>query len=124
VASEFTLNTGTPVTPVSRIDDRVSVGARCLAKRSGPGLLGIEILRGDGGMPENYTATVDFRLFGPVLAAEEIELTLSAIDMVGTGTYPRTYRLRVAAIGGVDTLAVRDANVGTSPYSVPGIVGP
>jgi len=124
VASEVFLETQSPVTPRLRIGYRVSVGARCLAKRSGPGLIGIEIRRGDGGFPEVYTATVDFLLCGPVLAGEEIELTLGAIDMVGTGSYPRTYQLRVAAIGGVDNVNVRDANLATSPYSEPGLLPP
>lgn len=122
MASELFLETQTQVTPRLRIGYRVSVGARCLAKRSGPGLIGIEIRRGDGGDPENYTATVDWRLYGPVLAGEEIEVTLGAIDMVGAGDYPRTYQVRVAAIGGVDTISARDANLATSPYSEPGIV--
>lgn len=122
MASELLLTTQSPVTPVLRIGYRVSVGARCLARRSGPGLIGIEIRRGDGGDPENYTATVDSRLYGPVLAGEEIEVTLAAIDLVGTGSYPRTYQVRVAAIGGVDDIEARDANIATSPYSEPGIV--
>jgi hypothetical protein len=124
VASEFFVETASPVTPVTRIDDRVSVAGRATAKRSGPGLIGIEIRRGDGGDPEVYTATVDWRLFGPVLAGEEIEVHVGAIDMVGTGTFPRTYQLRIAAIGGVDTISARDVNLATSPYSVPGLVGP
>jgi hypothetical protein len=124
VAAEVFLETQSPVTPRLRIGYRVSVGARCLAKRSGPGLLGIEIRRGDGGIVETYPATVDFLLFGPVLAGEEIELKLGAIDMVGTGSYPRTYQLRVRAIGGVDDVSIRDANLATSPYSQPGILPP
>ena len=124
MASEVFLETQSDVEPRLRIGYRVSVGARCLAKRSGPGLIGIEIRRGDGGAPEAYTATVDFLLYGPVAAAEEIELTLGAIDMVGTGSYPRTYQLRVAAIGGGDDVSVRDANLATSPYSEPGLLPP
>ena len=124
MASEFLLETQTQVTPRLRIGYRVSVGARCVASRSGPGLIGIEIRRGDGGDPEAYTASVDFRVYGPVLAGEEIELTLGAIDMVGTGDYPRTYRLRVAAIGGVDDVTVGDPNISTSPYSEPGLAPP
>jgi hypothetical protein len=124
VASEVFLETQSDVEPRLRIGYRVSVGARCLAKRSGPGLIGIEIRRGDGGAPEVYTATVDFLLYGPVAAAEEIELTLGAIDMVGTGSYPRTYQLRVAAIGGVDDVSIRDVNLATSPYSEPGLLPP
>jgi hypothetical protein len=84
----------------------------------------IEIRRGNGGAPEAYTATVDWRVFGPVLAGEEIELYLAAIDMAGAGSYPRTYQLRVVAIGGVDLVNVRDANIGTSPYSEPGLLPP
>jgi hypothetical protein len=41
--------------------------------------------------------------------------------MVGTGSYARTYQLRVVAIGGVDDITVLDANLATSPYSEPGI---
>lgn len=122
MASELFLETQSPVTPALRLGYRVSVGARCRARRSGPGLIGIEIRRGDGGNPEAYTATVDSRLYGPVLAGEEIEVTLAAIDLVGTGSYPRTYQVRVAAIGGVDDIEARDANIATSPYSEPGIV--
>lgn len=124
MASEFLLETQTQVTPRLRIGYRVSVGARCLAKRSGPGLIGIEIRRGDGALVETYPAAVDFLLFGPVAAAEEITLELGAIDMVGTGSYPRTYQLRVVAIGGVDDITVRDANLATSPYSEPGLAPP
>lgn len=124
MASEFVLTTQTQVTPRLRIGYRVSVGARCLAKRSGPGLIGIEIRRGDGGGPEVYPTAVDFLLYGPVLAGEELELKLGAIDMVGTGSYPRSYLLRVVAIGGVDDVNVRDANIATSPYSEPGLAPP
>ena len=119
MASEFVLLTQTDVTPRLRIGYRVSVGARCLAKRSGPGLIGIEIRRGDGGGLHPFA--VDYLVYGPVLAGEELELTLGAIDMVGAGSYPRTYMLRVVAIGGVDDVNVRDANIGTSPYSEPGL---
>jgi len=121
VASEFHLETQSQVTPLLRIDYRVSVGARCMARRSGPGLIGIEILRGDGGLPEAYTSSVGYRLYGPLAAGEELEVTLAAIDKVGAGSYPRSYQLRVVAFGGVDDIVVRDANVGTSPYSEPGI---
>lgn len=124
VASEFTIETQSPVTPLLRIGYRVSVGARCLAKRSGPGLIGIEIRRGDGEVVEAYPFPVDFRIYGPVAAAEEIEIELAAIDMVGTGSYPRTYQLRVMAIGGVDDINARDVNLATSPYSEPGIAPP
>jgi hypothetical protein len=123
-ASEFFLETQSPVTPRLRIGYRVSVGARCLAKRSGPGLIGIEIRRGDGALVETYPFPVDFRVFGPVAAAEEIELELAAIDMVGTGSYARTYQLRVMAIGGVDDISARDVNLATSPYSEPGLAPP
>lgn len=122
--AEFFLETQTAVTPRLRIGYRVSVGARCLAKRSGPGLIGIEIRRGDGAPVETYPFAVDFRLYGPVLAAEEIEVLLGAIDMVGAGSYPRTYQLRVMAIGGVDDISARDVNLATSPYSEPGIAPP
>jgi hypothetical protein len=121
VASEFFIETQSPVTPRLRIGYRVSVGARCVARRSGPGLIGIEIRRGDGGDPETYPAVVDFLLYGPVLSTEEVTLKLGAIDMVGTGSYPRTYQLRVMAIGGVDDIFVSDPNLATSPYSQPGI---
>lgn len=124
MAWEFFLTTNTPVTPVDQLGPRVSVGARCLAKRSGPGPIGISILRGDGGNPEAYTYAVDSRVLGPFLAAEEIDLELAAIDMLAPGTYPRTYQLRVAAIGGVDDISVRDANLATSPYSEPGLTPP
>jgi hypothetical protein len=124
VASEYFLTTQSTVEPRLRIGYRVSVGARCLAKRSGPGLIGIEIRRGDGAIVETYPASVDFKLFGPVGAGEEIEITLGAIDMVGAGSYPRTYQLRVVAIGGVDDVSVRDSNIATSPYSEPGITPP
>jgi hypothetical protein len=121
VASEFLLETQSQVTPRLRIGYRVSVGARCFAKRSGAGLIGIEIRRGDGEPVESYPFAVDFRIYGPVAAAELIELELAAIDMVGTGSYARTYQLRVVAIGGVDDITVLDANLATSPYSEPGI---
>jgi hypothetical protein len=124
MASEFELVTQTQVTPRLRIGYRVSVGARCLARRSGPGLIGIEIRRGDGAGPETYPFAVDYLIYGPVLAGEELELKLGAIDMIGAGSYPRTYKLRVLAIGGVDDLTVRDANIATSPYSEPGLVPP
>jgi hypothetical protein len=121
VASEYLLETQSPVTPRLRIGYRVSVGARCLALRSGPGLLGIEIRRGDGGGPEAYPTTVAYTFFGPVDSGEEITLELGAIDMGDAGSYPRTYQLRVVAVGGVDDVIVRDANLATSPYSEPGI---
>jgi hypothetical protein len=124
VPSEIKIETQSPVTPIRRLTHRVSVGARCLAKRSGPGLLVIEIRRGDGGAPEAYPGVVEERVFGPVLAGEEIELKLAAIDMVGAGSYPRTYQLRVVAVGGVDNVNVRDANLATSPYSAPGLAPP
>lgn len=124
MASEFFLETQSLVTPRLRIGYRVSVGARCLAKRSGPGLIGIEIRRGDGGGVATYPAAVDFLVYGPVAAAEEITLELGAIDMVGAGSYLRTYQLRVMAIGGVDDVSVRDANLATSPYSEPGLAPP
>jgi len=125
VAAEFFLETQTQVEPELRIGYRVSVGARCLARRSAtPGLIGIEIRRGDGAMVEAYTATVDFRVFGPYGAGEEVEIQLGAIDMVGTGDYPRTYQLRVAVVGGIDNIVVRDANLATSPYSEPGLAPP
>ena len=123
MASEFTVTTQTKVTPRLRIGYRVSVGAKCLAKRSTPGLLGIEIRRGDGGALETYPTPVDWKIYGPVAAAEEIELTLGAIDMVDAGSYDRTYQLRVVSIGGGD-VGVRDVNLATSPYSEPGLVGP
>ncbi len=124
-APGFFLETQTDVTPVLRIGYRVSVGARCLARRTAtPGLIGIEILRGDGEPVESYTATVDFRVYGPFDAGEEVEVVLAAIDMVGTGSYPRTYQLRVVAIGELANIAVRDANIATSPYSEPGFAPP
>ena len=124
MASEFALNTVTKVTPRLRIGYRVSVGARCLAKRSTPGLIGIEIRRGDGGNPETYPTTVASLLYGPLLADEEIRLTLGAIDLLDAGDLPRSYLLRVVAVGGVDDLEVRDVNIATSPYSEPGLLPP
>jgi hypothetical protein len=124
MASEFSLTTKTQVTPRLRIGYRVSVGARCLANRSGPGLIGIEIRRGDGGGPETYPIAVSYLIYGPVDANKEISLELGAIDMLGAGSYPRTYMLRVVAIGGVDDVIVRNANIATSPYSEPGIAPP
>jgi hypothetical protein len=122
---EFFIETQTNVTPELRIGYRVSVGARCLAQRlATAGLIGIEIRRGDGEPVEAYTATVDFRIYGPFDAGEEVEISLAAIDMVGTGSYPRTYQLRVAVVGGVDSISVRDANLATSPYSEPGLAPP
>lgn len=124
MAAEFFLETQTPVIPEQRLDDRVRLGAVCMARRSGPGLIGIEIRRGDGGDPEAYPTAVDSRLYGPLLAGEEVKVTLGAIDMLGAGTYARTYQMRVVAIGMVDDIAVRDANVATSPYSEPGLTPP
>lgn len=120
-ASEFFLETQSPVTPRLRIGYRVSVAARCLASRSGAGLIGIEIRRGDGEVVEAYPTAVDFRIYGPVDAGEQIEISLAAIDLLGAGSYPRTYQLRVMAIGGVDTISAVDVNLTTSPYSEPGI---
>lgn len=124
MAAEFFLETQSQVTPRLRIGYRVSVGARCIARRSGAGLIGIEIRRGDGGFPESYPTAVDFLLYGPFDAGEEAEITLAAIDMLGAGSYPRTYQLRVMAIGGVDDVSARDVNLATSPYSEPGIAPP
>jgi hypothetical protein len=125
VPAEFTITTITHVTPVRyAFGHRVKVGARALAKRSTPGLIGIAIRRGDGQNPESYTYTVAYEFFGPVLAGEEIKITLAEHDQVGAGTYPRRYQLRVEAIGGVAVINVRDANIGTSPYSQPGLVQP
>jgi hypothetical protein len=121
VALEFSITTQSPVTPRLRIGYRVSVGARCLASRPSAGLIGIEIRRGDGEVVETYPAVVDFRIYGPVGAGEQIEISLAAIDLVGVGSYPRTYQLRVVAIGGVDAVTCSDVNLATSPYSEPGI---
>jgi hypothetical protein len=121
VAAEFFLETQSPVTPRLRIGYRVSVAARCLASRSGPGLIGIELRRGDGGAIETYPDVVDFRIYGPVASGEQLEISLAAIDLVGVGSYARTYQVRVMAIGGVDDITARDVNIATSPYSEPGI---
>ena len=124
MAAEYTIETQSPVTPELRIGYRVSVGARCLAARTTPGLIGIEIRRGDGAGIETYPSSVDFRLYGPIPADTEIPLSLAAIDMVGTGSYPRTYQLRVVSVGGGADVRVRDVNLGTSPYSEPGLAPP
>jgi hypothetical protein len=121
VAAEFFLETQSKVTPRLRIGYRVSVAARCRASRSGPGLIGIEIRRGDGGAVEVYPAVVDFRIYGPLASGEQVEISLAAIDLIGVGSYPRSYQLRVMAIGGVDNITARDVNIATSPYSEPGI---
>lgn len=122
--SEYFIETQSPVTPRLRIGYRVSVGGRCIAARSGPGLIGIEIRRGDGEPEETYPTSVASRLYGPVDANEEIEITLAAIDMIDAGADPRTYQLRVMAIGGADNVRARDVNLATSPYSEPGIAPP
>ncbi len=124
MATEYTLETQTLVTPELRIGYRVSVGARCLAARTTAGLIGIEIRRGDGAVVETYPASVSFRVYGPVDANVETPISLAAIDLVGTGSYPRTYQMRVVAVGGGADIRVRDANIGTSPYSEPGIAFP
>lgn len=117
--TEVLISTASPVTPVTRIDNRVSVGGRALVKRSTPGVITIEIRRGDGGDPETYPNAVEFVDYGPLDAAEEIEAKVAAIDKVGAGTYPRTYQLRIVALGA--DLSARDIGISTSPYSVPGL---
>ena len=124
MAAEYTIETQSPVTPELRIGYRVSVGARCLAARTTPGLIGIEIRRGDGAGIETYPTPVDFRLYGPVAADTETEISLAAIDLLGTGSYPRTYQMRVVAVGGGADIRTRDVNLATSPYSEPGLAPP
>ena len=119
--SEVLTNTVTAVTPVTRLDDRVSVGARAIVKRSTAGVITLELRRGDGGDPETYPITVHHDDIS-VPAGVEVVAKISAIDMLAAGTYPRTYQFRIAAFGGV--VVARDINVATSPYSEPGIVGP
>ena len=124
MAAEYTIETQSPVTPELRIGYRVSVGARCLAARTTPGLIGIEIRRGDGAGIETYPFPVDWRVYGPVAANTETEISLAAIDLLGTGSYPRTYQLRVVAVGAGADIRTRDVNLATSPYSEPGLAPP
>ena len=64
----------TEVTPVVRIDQRASVGLRCIAKRSGPGSIGVEIRRGDGGLLGQFPTQIAYTFVGPLLAGEEVEI--------------------------------------------------
>jgi len=122
MAAEFSIATLTPVVAVRKLTLRVSVGGVCLAKRSTAGLIGLELRRGDGGDPEAYTYSVAYKLFGPYGIGEEHRIELSEIDIAVPSDDPRTYEMRVIAVGGGADISVRDANVATSPYSQPGLV--
>ena len=119
----FLIETQTAITPVVLAFGvrRVSVGAKCIASRTTKGLILVSIRRGDGANPETYPISVDHRIYGPFTVNEEAVLTLAAIDMLGAGSYPRTYQLRVVALDG-GHIRVREARIGTAPYSRPGIL--
>jgi hypothetical protein len=122
VATEFTVDTGL-VTPKNIGGPRVELGARCWATRLSSGSFGIQILRGDGGDPEEFTYTVRSKLIGPFDAGEEAFLEIGCMDLPMPDYTPRTYRLRVIAIGEAVALEVRNAFIAPAPYAEAGFGG-
>ncbi len=117
--SEFTLDIGGQVTPENKGGPRVGIGARIFASRDSFGSIGLQILRGDGGGPETFNFIVRTKIYGPLPAGAEVELTIARLDVPMPDFTPRTYRLRVFAAGGAN-LTTRDGFIATSPFAPAG----
>ncbi|MCA9681981.1 MAG: hypothetical protein KC457_07275 [Myxococcales bacterium] len=119
--SEFLLATGAKVIPEDRAGPRVGIGCKARVKRDSDGSFGIEIRRGDGGDPEAYTYSVKSVALGPYPANILVDLVLGAKDLPMPDFTPRSYQMRIVALGGA-ALSVESAFVATDPYSPAGQV--
>lgn len=117
--SEFLLSTGAKVIPEDKAGPRVGVGCKATVRRDSDGSFGIEIRRGDGGDPESYTYSVKSIVVGPYPANALVDLVFGAMDLPMPDFTPRSYQMRIVAIGGAD-MSVASAFVATDPYSPAG----